>query len=206
MIIGIDLDNTIACYETAFYSAARASDLVPVLEDSTKSAVRNYLRAQGREDDWTKLQGYVYGARMDLVTPCNGVTQFLSLCGSRDVQVRVISHRTQFPYLGDRYDLHAAARDWLDRQGFFSDTTPLLQESNVYLEETISAKLARIGSTGCTHFIDDLTDVLGHAEFPDGVERLLFDPDRAHQDASAGLVRHESWHSISTALLDVDAI
>ena len=29
---------------------------------------------------------------------------------------------------------------------------------------------------GCTHFIDDLEEVLAHPDFPVAVERLLFDP------------------------------
>ena len=63
MRIGIDFDNTIACYDGVFHAAAVARGLIPAEIPTDKTSVRNHLRAIGREPDWTELQGYVYGAR-----------------------------------------------------------------------------------------------------------------------------------------------
>ena len=38
--------------------------------------MRDYLNGSGRKDDFTELQGYVYGSRMDLVAPYAGVAEF----------------------------------------------------------------------------------------------------------------------------------
>ena len=64
MRIGVDFDNTIVCYDGAFQRGAR--DLGLVSEDlfASKNAVRDYFNNAGRRDEFTALQGYVYGARV----------------------------------------------------------------------------------------------------------------------------------------------
>ena len=66
MRIGIDFDNTIACYDGVFHAAALERGLIPAQLGRDKNSVRDYLNGAGRADDFTELQGYVYGARMDL--------------------------------------------------------------------------------------------------------------------------------------------
>jgi len=54
-----------------------------------------------------------------------------------------------------------------------------LSRSDVFWELTRAAKLGRIAERGCTHFIDDLPEVLSEPAFPK-VERILFDPNGLH--------------------------
>ena len=61
MVIGIDFDNTVVCYDEVFHRAARDWGLIPASFPSGKGRVRDYLRERGRDDDWTRLQGHVYG-------------------------------------------------------------------------------------------------------------------------------------------------
>jgi len=70
----------------------------------------------------------------------------------------------------------------------------------VFLEETRDRKLARIAALGCTHFIDDLPEVLGAAGFPAAVDRILFDPLALHVPP-AGVCGVRSWHDVAAALL-----
>ena len=64
MRIGIDLDNTIVCYDHVVHRAAVARGLVPTDLPVSKGAVRDYLRRCGHENTWIELQGYVYGSGM----------------------------------------------------------------------------------------------------------------------------------------------
>jgi len=192
--IGVDFDNTIVCYDEVFHRVARELDLIPVTVRVNKGAVRDHLRKIGREDDWTEMQGYVYGERMRDAQPFPGVLDFFRRMIDQQVPICIISHKTRHPYKGPKYDLHAAAVDWLELQGFFDPVRIGLSRSDVHFELTLAAKLERIGAAGCTHFIDDLPELLSEPAFPKRVERLLFDPAGAHAKETT-FERLLSWAS-----------
>jgi hypothetical protein len=203
MLIGIDFDNTIACYRTAFHRAAVARGLVPAEPVLAKNQVRDHLRRLGREQEWTELQGYVYGPGMSDVEVFPGVVDCLKGLLASGVAVFIISHRTRTPYRGPAFDLHAAAYGWLDRHGFVGpdgdgETPRLLLRENVFFELTLQDKLRRIARQGCTHFVDDLVELLAEPEFPDGTERILFDPEEAH--VGAPFYRVGSWAELQSWL------
>lgn len=199
-IIGIDFDNTIVCYDDVFYRAARERNLIPASVPPTKGGVRDFLRGEGREDKWTDLQGYVYGARMNLASAFPGVREFMRAAAEKGYELRVVSHKTRYPYRGGKYDLHRAALNWLDEQGFFEDPSLGLDRGKVYLELTKDAKLARIGTLRCDSFIDDLPELLDESCFPAATRRILFDPNDAAPDTPS-YQRARSWHDISALLL-----
>lgn len=189
--IGIDFDNTIACYDGVFHKAAVEKGLIPETIGTSKSAVRDYLRAIGQEDAWTELQGYIYGARMELAIPYPGVGRFFVACRSKEIPAFIISHKTQTPFLGPKYDLHEAAKTWLEHQKF-SWKPP------AFFELTLPEKLNRIAQQKCTVFIDDLPELLAEKEFPQGVQKILFDPHCIYPEGA--YFKAASWDEISTFL------
>lgn len=195
MRIGVDFDNTIVCYDDVFHRAARAQNLIPADVPPTKTGVRDYLRAAGREDDWTALQGYIYGARMDLASPYPGVADFFRRARESGVDLCVVSHKTRHPYKGPRYDLHDAALGWLAAQGFFAEGIGLDRRC-VFLELTKDAKLARIAALGCDYFIDDLPELLCEPAFPAATRRVLFDPN-GDAPEHPSYRRARSWRDIA---------
>lgn len=190
--IGIDFDNTIASYDGVFYKAALEKKLIPETLPTAKGAVRDYLRSVSNEDAWTELQGFIYGARMDLAKAYPGVSHFLSRCHAKEIPAFIISHKTLYPFLGPKYDLHRAARDWLFGQPF-SWIPP------VFFELTLREKLKRIALQECTVFIDDLPELLADKEFPSHVQKVLFDPNRLHPKEGDYLYA-TSWDQISRIL------
>lgn len=188
MRIGIDLDNTIVCYDGLFHQVAARRGLIPTDVPTDKQAVRDFLRAEGRNDDWTELQGTVYGTAMCDAKPFPGFAEFMAQAVSNGHDIFVISHRTRYPYAGPQHDLHQAARDWL------AENVAGLQEQHVFLEETLEAKLQRVSTQCCDVFIDDLPELLLHAKFPIHVQRILFDP--ANRRSVAGVERAASWHDL----------
>ena len=183
-MIGVDFDNTIVRYDDVFGRVALDLDLVPPHAATSKTSVRDHLRSIGQEDRWTELQGIIYGPRMIADTP-----------GA------IVSHRTRFPYLGERHDLHAAARDFLARHGFHDEAGIGLPVDRVFFEETKEGKLARIASIGCTTFVDDLPELLADPRFPAGVRRILFDPGRLHEPP-LGVEAAASWADVARLLED----
>ncbi len=200
MRIGIDFDNTIVCYDGVFHRVALEQGLIPPSLPPSKGAVRDYLRTAGKEDAWTLLQGHVYGARMLEATVFPGVGDFLARAAERKHAVFIISHRTRRPYKGPPYDLHRSAREWLERNGFFDSCRSGLSPDAVFFDCTKHDKLRRIASMDCTHFIDDLPELLGDPEFPEGVVRLLFDPNSTHGPAD-DFRRAASWQELEKELL-----
>lgn len=180
MKVGIDFDNTIVCYDRLFHILAVERNLIPPETPANKTAVRDYLRQVGREDEWTRLQGVAYGPEIRRAEPFAGVLAFLHECKRRGIPTVVISHKTLYPYKGRRYNLHKSARGFLREHGFLDEAATGLSNENVFFELTKEDKLARIAATGCTHFVDDLPEFLGEAEFPAAVRRLLFDPERRY--------------------------
>lgn len=187
-VLGIDFDNTIVCYDDLFHALAFERHLIPADLPRTKQSVRDYLRQVGQEPAWTELQGFAYGPDMHRATAFPGVLDFFARCRSKGLEVSIISHKTQFPIIGPRHDLHKAATNWLIANGLFD-------AEHVYFELTKTAKLERIAQTRCTDFIDDLPEFLAEPAFPAGVRKILFDPN----GVSDGV---RSWAELKEMLLD----
>lgn len=199
MRVGIDFDNTIANYEGVFHAAAVERGLIPADLGTAKNDVRDYLNASGRKDEFTELQGYVYGARMDLVSLYLGVADFIAGAAGSGREVFVVSHKTRTPLLGQPYDMHAAARGFLRSQKLFGPG--LLTQERTFFEPTKEEKVARVASLELDVFIDDLPEILTMAGFPETTRRILFDPQDALAARAGGLERYCDWSSIHRALL-----
>jgi hypothetical protein len=200
MRVGLDFDNTIACYDRLFHRLAVEHNLVPRRLPATKRAVRDYLRASGREDAWTELQGIAYGRRITEAEPFPGVREFLVRCRATGVEVVIVSHKTRHPFRGASHDLHSAAHEFLRAHGFYETGDTGLSTDRVYLELTLASKLARIGALGCGAFVDDLPELLAEPDFPAGVGKVLFDPADAHR-GERRFTRRTSWADLGELLL-----
>ena len=176
MIIGVDFDNTIVCYNKLFYSVALKKRIIPKNLTPVKEDIRNYLRRKNKEHLWTELQGYVYGPCIFNAKPFPGVKDFFVFCHKRKIPVYIISHKTLYPFLGLKHNLHDYAHQWMERQKFY-DPKLGLSKKKVFFELTKEGKLNRIKKQRCTHFIDDLSEFLLENNFPSGVKRILFDPN-----------------------------
>ncbi len=193
--IGIDFDNTMVCYDRVFHTAAVEMELIPASVAVNKIAVRDFLRAQGGEDDWIALQGEVYGKRMQAAEPFPGMIAFVQQAKAADLSLCIVSHKTRHPFKGPHSDLHEAARAWIHRH--LGDG--LISDELVYFELTKEAKLARIDNCDCETFIDDLPEILTAAAFPEHTNALLFDPANHFQD-DARYLRLQSWCGIAAHL------
>lgn len=191
--IGIDLDNTIIDYEDAFATVAERVGLLPAGSQlRSKAAVKTRLRELGGEEAWMRLQGQLYGRYIEEARLQPGVETFLSRMRAAGVRMTVISHKTRHGHFdAERVDLWQAARDFLDRRGFFATDGFGFAPGDVVFEETRAAKVARIAALGCTIFIDDLPEVLLDPAFPAATERLWYAPD--HPPPIAGLGLGRDW-------------
>jgi len=87
----------------------------------------------------------------------------------------IVSHKTEYGHHDpSRVNLRRAALDWMRGNGIAGSGDYAVPEENVFFENTRADKLARIAGLGCTHFIDDLEEVLTDPGFPTDVIRILF--------------------------------
>jgi hypothetical protein len=200
MRIGIDFDNTLVDYNHVFLAAAKQQGLIDTAFDGSKRAVRDSIRLlPNGELAWQRLQGYVYGAGIGGAAMFDGADAFLRSCRTKDLDVFVISHKTQFGHHDPmRVDLRRAAMDWMVGRGFFCGNGFGIPIERVFFESTRAAKLKRICAVGCTHFIDDLEEVFSDPGFPARVLPILF---AASGTLHAGAVC-PSWGQIAEVLFD----
>jgi hypothetical protein len=199
MRLALDFDNTLISYDQLFFSVALSKALVPAELLPEKNAVRDHLRRQGKEDEWTRLQGEVYGARILEAKPYPGMLKALKILSDRRVPMFIVSHKTRTPFLGHPWDLHQAAKDWLDLHGFHTANGLGWSKDDVFFELTKEAKVARMLALGCTHCVDDLPEILDM--LPDNVEKILFAPG-ANAPHRSGWKQMSAWNELP-ALLDL---
>jgi hypothetical protein len=173
--IGIDFDNTIIAYDQVFCAVAKRGGLIGADFVGGKQAVRDLIRMlPDGELTWQWLQGQVYGTGISGARLAPGVDAFLRRCRAEGCPVSIVSHKTEYGhYDPQRVNLRDAARAWMTANGLVEGEFGI-PSSSVFFEGTRSEKLARIAALSCTHFIDDLEEVLLDPAFPPGVKRILF--------------------------------
>jgi hypothetical protein len=200
MHLGLDFDNTLISYDILFRKVALEQGLIPQETDSNKNAVRDYLRSADREDEWTKLQGEVYGGRILEAAPYPGMKQALRSIAGLNVPLTIVSHKTKTPFMGKQWDLHAAARTWLNQHGMHLSSGPNISHERTFFELTKQAKCDRIVAVGCTHYVDDLPEIL--EMLPDTIIKIHFSPE-GHSTSNADWLVMQSWNKLP-AILGLD--
>jgi len=194
--IGIDFDNTIIAYDQVFCTAAKQCGLIAMDFVGSKQAVRDTIRLSPHgELAWQRLQGQVYGKGIGGATLIPGVDAFLRRCRREGCAVSIVSHKTEYGhYDPQRVNLRDAAHKWMAANGLLGGEFGI-SASNVFFEGTRAEKLARIAALSCTHFIDDLEEVLLDPEFPPKVERILLSGDERVKSHGPYTVC-ATWHDI----------
>lgn len=188
MIIGLDLDNTIVCYDRAIEALAEGFLRIPKSLPKTKTHIRDYLRDAGRESDWTRFQGELYGPGMIHAELFDHVIDVLNELENLGHEIRVISHRTRFPYLGERHDLHQFACTWI------SARIPKIS-AQVTFHEAKAEKVNAIAEAACDFFLDDLPQILTDSRFPASTIGILFSPQGENSEWSGKKI--SSWQELT---------
>jgi hypothetical protein len=195
-IIGVDFDNTLVSYDDLLERLARERGLIPANTAPGKKTIRDRIRQlPGGEIEWQKLQGIVYGPRMNEAQLMAGVTEFFQACRQRGVRGVIVSHKTEYASYDDtRTNLRQAALAWMETHRFFESDGLGLRREDIYFAGTRAEKLATIKRLGCSLFIDDLEETYREPTFPADVEKLLFAP-RGHGPLR-GVRVYSTWREI----------
>ena len=203
-IVGVDFDNTLISYDHLIKEAALRRGLVESAAAPNKKALRDAIRLlPDGEASWQKIQAEIYGPEIGRAELIEGVAAFLGHCGAAGVTLHIISHKTEFAnYDTTRTNLRQAAMAWIEGRDLFARSGGALARDHVRFAATLEEKVACIGALGCGYFIDDLTEVFAHPDFPSGVEKMLFDRSRAITESAAGAFAN--WPDMTEYLLGDD--
>ena len=145
--LGLDFDNTLITYDEIFYKIARERNLIGKDLAPQKNVIRDFLRKNDLEDQFTLLQAEVYGKRIIEAEPAeNLVENLLNLKQLKNIEFFIISHKTKKPIKGPAYDMHKAAKNWLYENKFFESKGLNFKKENIFFEETKLSKIKRIQS------------------------------------------------------------
>ena len=197
--LGLDFDNTLIRYDELFHKLAVEKKLIADSVPPKKKLIRDNLRQKGIEVEWTKLQGEVYGKRIHEAVAWEGMLEALSKLQRKGNELFLVSHKTQVPYLGPSYDLHAAARSWLIKQGFFSKCGLNWEPDHVFFELTMEEKIERIRKLECTHYVDDLPEIL--EILPNSVKKIFFCPGENSPNINKEWLILRRWVDLPDLLL-----
>jgi hypothetical protein len=203
MRIGIDFDNTIICYDEVFSTLAKSWQLMDKNYQGNKQQLKEVIHGLPDGDQqWQRLQGKVYGEFINQAKLFSGLKEFLITCNKYpNIQLFIVSHKTEFGHFDEkRIPLRTASLKWLETQGFFDPSHPLIQESHVFFEPTREEKVLRIKSLKCTHFIDDLPEIFMHQLFPSHIKQFLFRPPNSPQTDYPSSLIYPSWDLITHAI------
>jgi hypothetical protein len=201
MRIGLDLDNTIICYDALFHRVARMSGLIPASVAASKGAVKAWVSARHGNDVWTELQAEVYGPRLQDACAYPGALDFVLRCRASGHSFFILSHKTQFPARGVQRDLRLAATRWLEESRWIGPGA--IAPKDVEFHSTRGDKVRAIAARQCDVFVDDLPEVFTEPGFPSTTRPILFDPDSLYID-SFGASRAESWEAVARYVLGTE--
>lgn len=193
MRVGIDFDNTIVNYDGVFWQVALSENLIMPDVPKSKIGVRDYLRKTNKESEWTALQGKVYGKHIHKASLFEDCFETIDYLITNCVEVFIVSHKTKHPYLGEKYDLHHAATEWIE-YNLKKDNVSLIQQPRISFNATLEDKIKTISELGLDIFIDDLLDVFNHHLFPVGVRKILFGSSRKVPIPSVTVCSH--WRDV----------
>ena len=175
MLIGLDFDNTIACYNDVFSSEAKIKGLVHKEWKGNKQDLKLLISAKETgQTIWQTMQGQVYGPSMQKATLFPGVARFLLRCKLKGHTVFIVSHKTKYGHFDKTKTLlREASLNWMDSKGFFIDTQFGINRKNIFFTNTQREKILKIKSLNLDVFVDDLEEIFLHHDFPK-IKKILF--------------------------------
>ena len=196
--IGIDFDNTIINYNQVFYEVALKKKIIKAYIQKNKDSVKKYLLKNDKYDDWVKLQGEVYSKYIKYARPFLGSIETITLMLEKKFEIFIISHKTKYPYSGQKINLQKPALRWIKKNVCNYSG---LSSKNVIFCETKDLKIQNIKKVKCIAFIDDLEQIFKNRSFPKRCMKILLTKRKKISNAN-GIHLAKNWKEIKELVND----
>ena len=91
-------------------------------------------------------------------------------------------------YKGPAYNLYEAAQSWLKQYNFLKKDGLNWNEEDIYFMEKKEEKIKTIKKLNCSHYIDDLPEIL--ELLGEDIEKILYDPEEDHPNTCFNILRN----------------
>ena len=177
MIFGIDFDNTLVNYNLAFKKAinqekTKLGKKLKKGKFNSKIQIKNYLLKNNNIDLWKRIQSKVYSEYIFQAYLNIEILKLLKYLDKKKIKFYIVSHKTVYPYIGKRTNLHLLSKKWL-RLNLFNKKNNFKKKYKSFFETTKEKKLYKINLLKITHFIDDLDGILN--KLPSHINKIKFD-------------------------------
>ena len=156
--VGFDFDNTIINYDNLFYKISLKKGLITKKVGKSKESIKNYLIKNYSINIWQKIQSEVYSESISLAKPNNEIIKLIKYLIKNNIEVFIVSHKTKFPYFGNRINLHKLSLKWINKNIIKKNIK--IKKKNIFFETTEKKKINKIKKLKLSHFIDDLDKIL----------------------------------------------
>ena len=198
--IGLDLDNTIIDYSNTFYEVALEKKLIPKDFSKKKNLIKKFFHDNGQYDIFTELQGEVYGKQIIKAKIYSGFREFIDAIHEKESKIYIVSHKTKYPIIGNKYDLHRCALNFLKKMRVLDNK--IIQKDNIFFETTVDRKIKRIIDLKLDVFVDDLPKILLHKDFPNYTKKILIDYSNSNRDFT-GIIANQ-WNEVFENIFDLN--
>lgn len=186
-LIAFDLDNTILNYETSLDELRHQRNELKDINAKTKADFKAQVIREFGEDYWTELQGFLYTQYVAYSSIEPAFLDLLNFLNSHQWRTSIISHKTEFPFMGPRLNMRECALAKLEAIGVVSRLS-----DGVHFFGTKKEKIDYINNLKPDIYIDDLVEILD--QLSSEISRLLFTPN-SHAENSPYYVISD-WHSV----------
>ncbi len=188
--IGIDLDNTIIDYDNLFYKIAIKNKLIPKNIGCNRIKIRNFIKKKSISK-WKRLQSDIYSLYINEATVKRGFLNFINKVYKKGFEFCIISHKTKYPYIGKKKNLHKISQKWIHNK---INAKIDFKIKNIFFEISEKKKINRIIEQKCDYFIDDLPSIL--EAIPKKTKKILIDSKKNYKKKNEFLVI-DRWKNIS---------
>lgn len=188
--IGIDLDNTLVCYDALFHQLACEYGLIPSSVPPLKQLVREYIQQHSDDVAWQRLQALAYDARMGEAFLFPRALNVLQHWKEQGHQLVIVSHKTRSSVYAPKGNLHTAAIRFLEAAGVLE----CIGRDRIHFLPDRAEKVATIRRLGCGFFVDDLPEVFTDTGFPPLVHKVLLSAQAI--TAPHGVLLCRNWEEV----------
>tara|TARA_X000000950_G_scaffold289425_1_gene413265 strand:+ start:7708 stop:9231 length:1524 start_codon:yes stop_codon:yes gene_type:complete len=192
--LGIDLDNTIICYDDLLYKLAKKkfSKIKINKNKNTKKKIKTEIINNYNNREWTKLQGLIYGKELVKASLFKDFYKTVNYLKDH-YEIFVVSHKTKYPAIGKKIDLRKASKKFLCKNKISYCKDELIKNKNIFFANSKKEKINIIRKKKLDIFIDDLNEILRC--LPKDVKKIHFSKKKINY------LNFHKWQQIKNYLI-----
>jgi len=175
--LGIDLDNTIICYDELIYKLAKKKFYKLNLNKNlnSKNIIKSEIINNYNNAEWTKLQGLIYGEKLNYASLFDDFYNTIKQLKNY-YDIYIVSHKTKHPSIGKKVNLRKASKNFLRNKNISYCENELIKNENIFFTNTKKEKIEIIKKNKIDIFIDDLDGIL--KDLPESIYKIHFSKNK----------------------------